>query len=466
MSAAIVESFDAIVIGSGQGGNPLAGALAAAAKKTALIERQDVGGTCINRGCTPTKTMVASARAAYMARRGADYGVRLGPVTVDMGRVRERKRAIVRSFREGGEKRLEKAHVELIRGEASFTGPGQIRVALHGGGERQLSAAQFFINTGTHSGAPAIEGLKTVPYLDNGTIMELDYVPEHLVILGGGYIGVEFSQMFRRFGSRVTVIQSGSQLLKEEDQEVAAEVVKILRQDGIEILLNARTERVARANGGISLTVAIEGKSQTIAATDLLVATGRVPNTEALKPAAAGIEVDQRGFIRSNDRLETSAPGVYVLGDVKGGPQFTHISYDDFRILKANLLDGGDRTVRDRPVPYTVFMDPQLGRVGMTESEAKKSGRKIRVARMPMTSVARALEVDETRGLMKAIVDAETEQILGATVLGIEGGEVMAVFQLAMMGHLKYSVLRDGVLAHPTLAESLNNLFFHFDDGK
>jgi pyruvate/2-oxoglutarate dehydrogenase complex dihydrolipoamide dehydrogenase (E3) component len=466
MSAAIVESFDAIVIGSGQGGNPLAGALAAAAKKTALIERQDVGGTCINRGCTPTKTMVASARAAYMARRGADYGVRLGPVTVDMGRVRERKRAIVRSFREGGEKRLEKAHVELIRGEASFTGPGQIRVALHGGGERQLSAAQFFINTGTHSGVPAIEGLKTVPYLDNGTIMELDYVPEHLVILGGGYIGVEFSQMFRRFGSRVTVIQSGSQLLKEEDQEVAAEVVKILRQDGIEILLNARTERVARANGGISLTVAIEGKSQTIAATDLLVATGRVPNTEALKPAAAGIEVDQRGFIRSNDRLETSAPGVYVLGDVKGGPQFTHISYDDFRILKANLLDGGDRTVRDRPVPYTVFMDPQLGRVGMTESEAKKSGRKIRVARMPMTSVARALEVDETRGLMKAIVDAETEQILGATVLGIEGGEVMAVFQLAMMGHLKYSVLRDGVLAHPTLAESLNNLFFHFDDGK
>jgi pyruvate/2-oxoglutarate dehydrogenase complex dihydrolipoamide dehydrogenase (E3) component len=466
MSAAIVESFDAIVIGSGQGGNPLAGALAAAGKKTALIERQDVGGTCINRGCTPTKTMVASARAAYMARRGADYGVRLGPVTVDMGRVRERKRAIVRSFREGGEKRLEKAHVELIRGEASFTGPGQIRVALHAGGERQLSAAQFFINTGTHSGVPAIEGLKTVPYLDNETIMELDYVPEHLVILGGGYIGVEFSQMFRRFGSKVTVIQSGSQLLKEEDQEVAAEVVKILRQDGIEILLNARTEGVARANGGISLTVVLEGKAQTIAATDLLVATGRVPNTEALKPAAAGIEVDQRGFIRSNDRLETSAPGVYVLGDVKGGPQFTHISYDDFRILKANLLDGGDRTVRDRPVPYTVFMDPQLGRVGMTESEAKKSGRKIRVARMPMTSVARALEVDETRGLMKAIVDAETEQILGATVLGIEGGEVMAVFQLAMMGHLKYSVLRDAVFAHPTLAESLNNLFFHFDDGK
>ena len=465
MSAATAESFDAIVIGSGQGGNPLAGALVAAGKKTALIERQDVGGTCINRGCTPTKTLVASARAAYIARRGADYGVRLGPVTVDMARVRERKRAIVRSFREGNEKRLQNAHVELIRGEASFTGPGQMHVALHGGGERQLSAAQFFINTGTHSGTPAIEGLNTVPYLDNESIMELDYVPQHLVILGGGYIGVEFSQMFRRFGSQVTVIQSGSQLLREEDQDVAAEVLKILRQDGIEILLNAHTERVARANGGISLTIALEGKAQTIAATDLLVATGRVPNTEALQPAAAGIEVDQRGFIRSNDRLETSAPGVYVLGDVKGGPQFTHISYDDFRILKANLLDGGDRTVRDRPVPYTVFMDPQLGRVGMTESEAKKSGRKIRVARMPMAWVARALEVDESRGLMKAIVDAETEEILGATVLGMEGGEVMAVFQTAMMGRMKYTVLRDAVFAHPTLAESLNNLFFHFDDG-
>ena len=466
MSTQVAEAFDAIVIGSGQGGNPLAGALVAAGKKTALIERQDVGGTCINRGCTPTKTMVASARAAYMARRGADYGVHVGPVTIDMGRVRERKRAIVLSWREGGEERLQKAHVELIRGEASFTGPGQISVALQGGGERQLTAAQFFINTGTHSGTPAIEGLKNVPYLDNESIMELDYVPEHLVILGGGYIGVEFSQMFRRFGSKVTVIQAGPQLLREEDQDVAEEVVKILRQDGIDILLNAHTQSVARADGLLSLTVAIEGKAQTIEGTDLLVATGRVPNTEALKPAAAGIEIDQRGFIRSNDRLETSAPGVYVLGDVKGGPQFTHISYDDFRILKTNLLDGGNRTVRDRPVPYAVFMDPQLGRVGMTESEAEKSGRKIRVARMPMTSVARALEVDETRGLMKVIVDAETEQILGATVLGIEGGEVMAVLQMAMMGKVKYSVLRDGVFAHPTLAESLNNLFFHFDDGQ
>ena len=272
--------------------------------------------------------------------------------------------------------------------------------------------------------------------------------------------------MFRRFGSKVTVIQSGPQLLRGEDQDVAAKVLEILRQDGVEVLLNARTEQVARSNGTVSLKLVAAGETQTIEGSDLLLAAGRVPNTGALKPAAGDIGLDEHGFIRTNQRLETTAPGVYAIGDVKGGPQFTHISYDDYRILKANLLDGGNRTVGDRMVPYTVFMDPQLGRVGMTESEARQSGRKIRVARMPMSSVARALEVDETRGLMKAVVDVETEQILGATVLGIEGGEVMSVFQMAMMGHVKYSVLRDAVFAHPTLAESLNNLFLHFDDEK
>jgi pyruvate/2-oxoglutarate dehydrogenase complex dihydrolipoamide dehydrogenase (E3) component len=459
--ASAPEVFDAVIIGSGQGGNPLAEALTAAGKKTAMVERKDVGGTCINRGCSPTKTMVASARVAYLARRGADYGVDVGPIAIDLGRVRERKRNIVSSFRQSREKRLEKSHVELIRGEASFTGPGQLRVALRSGGERQLRAPQIFINTGTKSAKPPIPGLDTVFSLDNETIMELDHVPEHLVILGGGYIGVEFSQMFRRFGSKVTVIQHGSQLLREEDQDVADEVLKILRQDGIEVLLNTRTERVTT---GIALKLTVEGQAQSIEASHLLVATGRTPNTGALKPAVGGVEIDERGFVRVNERLETSAPGVWALGDCKGGPQFTHIAYDDYRILKANLFDGGARTIRDRMVPYTVFMDPQLGRVGMTEAEAKKTGKKIRVARMPMTSVARALEVDETRGLMKVIVDAETEEILGATVLGIEGGEVMGALQMAMMGHLKYTALRDGVFAHPTLVEALNNLFFRFDD--
>ena len=459
-----MEAFDAIIIGSGQGGNPLAGALAAAGKKTALVERQDVGGTCINRGCTPTKTMVASARVAYLARRGADYGVGVGngPIAMDMAKVRERKRAIVSSFRSGGEKRLEAAHVELIRGEASFTGPRQMRVTLTKGGVRELTAEWVFLNTGTRGGVPALDGLDGVPYLDNDSIMELGRLPEHLLILGGGYIGVEFGQMFRRFGSRVTLLQSGPQLFSKEDPEVAAAVRTILEQDGIEVRVNAHAEKVRGGPGKIALTVG----GETIEGSDLLLGTGRVPNTAALQLEAAGITTDKRGYIQTNDRLETSAPGVWAIGDVKGGPQFTHISYDDYRIVKANLLDGGQRTVTDRMVPYTVFMDPQLGRVGMTESEAKESGRRIRVARMPMSSVARAVEMDETRGLIKAIVDAETGEILGATVLGIEGGEVMSVLQMAMMGKVKYTAIRDGVFAHPTLAESLNNLFFHFDDGK
>ncbi|MEA2543872.1 MAG: hypothetical protein QOH35_5238 [Acidobacteriaceae bacterium] len=464
--ASTTENFDAIIIGSGQGGNPLAEVLVAAGKKTAMIERKEAGGTCINTGCTPTKTMVASARVAYLARRGTDYGVDVGPVAVDMNRVRERKRNIVLGQRHSREKRLANANVELIRGEASFTAPGKLRVALREGGERRLAAPQIFINTGTQSALPPIQGLETVPHLNNESIMEVDRVPEHLLIVGGGYIGIEFSQMFRRFGSRVTVIQAGSQLLREEDPDVAAEVTKILREDGVEILLHARTKKAELVNGVITLTVTVEGKEQTVEGTDLLVATGRIPNTGALNPAAAGIETDERGFIRANERLETTAPGVWVIGDVKGGPQFTHISYDDYRILKANLFDGGNRTVNGRMVPYTVFMDPQLGRVGMTETEAKKSGKKIRVARMPMTYVARALEMDESRGLMKAIVDADTEEILGVTVLGIEGGEVMSVLQMAMMGHLKWSALQAAIFAHPTLSESINNLFLYFDDKK
>ena len=303
----MTENFDAIIIGSGQGGNPLAGALAAAGKKTALVERQDVGGTCINRGCTPTKTMVASARVAYLARRAGDYGVDVGRIAIDMGRVRERKRKIVSQFRESREKWLDKAQVELIRGEASFTGPRTIRVALHGGGERQLTAPQVFIGTGTRAAVPPIAGLDTVPYLDNASIMELDHVPEHLLVLGGGYVGVEFSQMFRRFGSKVTVIQSGPQLLRGEDPDVAAEVLKILRQDGIEVLLNTRAQKVARANGGISLE--LDGRPQTIEGSDLLVATGRVPNTGALEPAAGGVETGRAGFY----------PGQRSLGDL--GPR-------------------------------------------------------------------------------------------------------------------------------------------------
>jgi pyruvate/2-oxoglutarate dehydrogenase complex dihydrolipoamide dehydrogenase (E3) component len=455
--------FDAVVIGSGQGGNPLALALAKAGKRTALIERKHVGGTCINEGCTPTKTMVASGRVAYLASRAAGYGVHTGPISVDLKKVRQRKRNIVESFRSGGEERIRKAeNLELIFGEARFDAPKKLVVKMKDG-ERELSADRIFINAGTRASRPRVEGLENVPALDNESIMELEAVPDHLLVLGGGYIGLEFGQLFRRFGSRVTIVQSGIQLLAREDPDIAEEVTKILREDEIEVLLSAVALRVEKSGNQIRLHVQAAGSQRALDGSTLLVATGRVPNSDSLNLQAAGVQTDDHGFIRVNDGLETSAEGVWALGDIKGGPAFTHISYDDFRILRDNVLEGKHSSIRNRQVPYCVFIDPQLGRVGMTENEARAQGRKIRVAKLPMTHVARALEVDETRGFMKAIVDADTSQILGAAVLGIEGGEIMSVLETAMMGELPYTVLRDATYAHPTLAESLNNLFMAMD---
>ena len=462
------QQYEAILIGSGQAANPLSTALAAAGMRTALIERKHVGGTCINEGCTPTKTMVASGRVAYLARRAADYGVHTGPITIDMLKVRQRKRDIVDNFRNGSQSRLEKtANLDLIFGDARFTAPKTIEVCLNDGTRRSLSAKYFFINAGTRAARPRLDGLDDVPTLDNVSIMELDKVPDHLLILGGGYIGLEFGQLFRRFGSRVTIVQSGMQLLTREDPDIAEEIAKILRQDGVDVLLDANATRVKRAaDGSIQLEVALPGGPATLIGSHLLVAAGRTPNCDTLNLAAAGLQCDKHGFIQVNDRLESNVSGTYALGDIKGGPAFTHISYDDFRIIRANLLEKKDASIKDRLVPYTVFIDPQLGRVGMTESEARAQNRSIRVAKMPMTSVARALEVDEARGFMKVVVDAGTNQILGAAVLGLEGGEVMSAIEIAMMGKLPYTALRDGVFAHPTLAESLNNLFTAMDSGK
>ena len=458
------QQYDAIVIGSGQAGTPLSVALAQAGMRTALLEREHVGGTCVNEGCTPTKTMVASARVAYLARRGADYGVHNGDIRIDMQRVRQRKRDIVNSFRSGSQGRIEKtANLELIFGEAMFTGPRSIEVGSKDGSTRALSAAKIFINAGARPSVPPIDGLKDVAFLNSTSIMELDAVPEHLLVLGGGYVGLEFGQMFRRFGSRVTIVQSAGQLLNREDPDVAQEVAKILQQDGIEVLLNAIANRVSRSDGTIRLDVEHEGRTTTLAGSHLLVATGRVPNSDGLNLPAAGIQTNKQRFINVNERLETSVEGVYALGDIKGGPAFTHISYDDFRIIRTNLIEKGNATTEGRLVPYTVFIDPQLGRVGPTETEARAQKRNIRVAKLPMSSVARALEVDETRGFMKAVVDVESNQILGAAVLGIEGGEIMSALEIAMMGKLPYTALRDGVFAHPTLAESLNNLFMAMD---
>ena len=454
-----MEHYDAIVIGSGQAGTPLCVALAKAGRKTLLVESRHVGGTCINEGCTPTKTMVASARVAYLARRGGDYGVEGCQVTVNLSKVRERKRAIVESFRGANESRIrETAGLDLVMGPAKFVGPKTI-VIRQGNTERQLAAEQVFINTGTRATRPPLEGLEAAPFLDNASIMELDAVPEHLLVLGGGYIGVEFSQMFRRFGSRVSLIHRQRQLLTREDTDVAEEVQKILAEDGIELHLESRPLRVEYAANQIRVQFETQWGDRTVTGSHLLLATGRTPNSDSLDLQAAGIETDARGYIKTNERLETNVPGVYALGDVKGGPAFTHISYDDYRVIRTNLLEGGNASIANRLVPYTVFIDPQLGRVGMTEAEARAKGLSIEIAKMPMSYVARALEVDESRGFMKAIIDATTQQILGAAVLGIEGGELMAMLEIAMMGRLPFPALRDGIFAHPTLAESLNNLF-------
>jgi pyruvate/2-oxoglutarate dehydrogenase complex dihydrolipoamide dehydrogenase (E3) component len=454
------HSCDAIIIGSGQGGTPLAVALAGAGYQTALIEREHVGGTCINEGCTPTKTMVASARVAYLARRAADYGVRTGGLQMDMQRVRQRKRDIVASFRGGSQARLEKTpKLSLVFGQGKFIQRNAIEVTGKDGAVHVYEAQKIFINAGCRPVVPALQGLSDISYLDSTSIMELDAVPGHLLVLGGGYIGLEFGQLFRRLGSRVTIVQSATQLLGREDEDVAAEVLTILQQDGVEVLLNSRAESVAKSGHTIQLTVRSGKELRAIEGSHLLAAAGRVPNTDSLQLAVAGVAMDERGFIRVNEKLETSAAGVCALGDIKGGPAFTHISYDDFRIIRTNVIEKGSATTKDRLVPYTVFIDPQLGRVGITEADARAAKINFRVAKMPMSHVARAREVDESRGFMKAILDQGTGQILGAAVLGVEGGEIMTQLQLAMMGKLSCNVLKDAVFAHPTLAESLNNLF-------
>jgi pyruvate/2-oxoglutarate dehydrogenase complex dihydrolipoamide dehydrogenase (E3) component len=466
-----VREYDMIVIGSGQSGGPLATAMSEAGRQVALIERTHVGGSCVNVGCTPTKTMVASARVAYLARRSADFGVHTDGVRVEMSEIRARKRQMVESFRSGSLRSIEQAEtLDLIRGEASFAdqddraGYFQVEVSQEDGARLALAAKQVVINTGTRPHIPDLPGLSAVPYLDNANLMEVDSVPPQLLILGGGYIGLEFGQMFRRFGSKVTIVQRGKQVLAREDADIADAVAAILREDDIELLLEAEAQSVAQKPGGmIELQVQSPAGRQTIAATHLLVATGRQPNSDALQLQKAGVKMDERGHIQVNDRLETNVAGIYALGDVKGGPAFTHISYDDFRILRQNLIDTGDATTRGRIVPYTVYIDPELGRVGLSEEEAKRQGRNVGVAKLPMENVARALEMGETRGLMKAVVDRDTKQILGCAILGIHGGEVAAILQVAMMGQIPYPEIQNAIFTHPALAESLNNLFTTLD---
>jgi pyruvate/2-oxoglutarate dehydrogenase complex dihydrolipoamide dehydrogenase (E3) component len=454
-------SYDVLIIGSGQAGNPLATAFAAAGRKVALVEENHLGGSCINYGCSPTKALLASAERAQQLRTASQYGIRNVEPEVDFRAVIARKDAIVEQSREGIRQNLTQEHsgITVLHGHAAFTGPGRVEVRLEGNESQEIKVPLVFINTGTRAALPELEGLYDVPYLTTTELLDLQELPEHLLILGGGYIGLEFGQMFRRFGSRVTIINSGTHLLEREDDDVCAAMEEMLRAEGIELVLGARARRVSQNDQGLLTLSADTGTGERrLRGTHLLLATGRVPNSDKLGLDIIGVKTDEKGYIQVNNRLQTAARGVYALGDVHGGPQFTHISYDDYRIVRDALLHGKRRSARQRALPYTVFTDPQLGRIGLSENQAQEQGIEYRVGKMPVRTIGRARETGRTTGFWKVLVDTQ-DRILGAAVLGAEGGEIMTMFQLAMMGKLKYQQLQNMVIAHPTWAEGLNNVF-------
>jgi pyruvate/2-oxoglutarate dehydrogenase complex dihydrolipoamide dehydrogenase (E3) component len=441
--------YDAIIIGSGQAGNPLAHRLADLGWSVALVEKNQLGGTCINVGCTPTKTMVHRAQVAHYARNAAFWGVNAANVSVDLAKIVAQKDEVVLSFRGGQQKQVDKrANLRLHRGQARFVGPHQLKV-----GDELLESEKIFINTGGRPNIPAILGLDTVSYLTNESVMQLTTLPEHLLILGGGYIGLEFGQMFHRFGSRVTILHTGKQIVPREDPEIVTELQKALEAEGIQFLLNARTARIENKNSAITLTFERAAGASSVTGSHLLIATGRGPNTDDLDLDKAGIETRKNGFIKVNGRLETNVPGVWALGDCKGGPAFTHISYNDFQIVYGNLVEGKHLSIENRPVPYCVFTDPQLGGVGMTEKEARAKGFKLKIGKCPMTRVARAIERGETAGLLKLVVDASNDRILGASILASEGGELVQILGTLMLANQPYTLLKGAIYIHPTLAE-------------
>ena len=441
--------FDAIIVGSGQAGNPLAYGLADLGWSVALVEEKNLGGTCINVGCTPTKTMVHRAQVAHYARNAGRWGVNTSAVQVDLAKIVEQKDEVVLSFRGGLEKRVDqRKNIHLYRNRARFIAPHQLEI-----GEEIIESEKIFINTGGRAGIPSIPGLRDVPFLTNESIMQLTAIPEHLLVLGGGYIGLEFGQMFRRYGSRVTVVHQAAQIVPREDPEIAAELQRALEAEGLEFLLNASTEAVQQKDGAVTLSCKHATGVRQVAGSHLLVATGRVQNTDDLGLDKAGITTNKDGSIKVNARLETSVPGIWALGDCKGGPAFTHISYNDFQIVYANVVDGKNLSIENRLVPYCGFTDPQLGGVGITEKEARAKGHKLKIGRCPMTRVARAIERGETAGLMKIVVDADSDRILGASILASEGGELVQILGTMMLAKQPYTLLKGAVYIHPTLAE-------------
>jgi pyruvate/2-oxoglutarate dehydrogenase complex dihydrolipoamide dehydrogenase (E3) component len=454
------QHFDAVVIGTGQGGSPLAVRLGESGRKTAVIERGAFGGTCVNVGCTPTKSYVASARAAHVARHAGEYGVHVaGPITVDLAQVKARKDRIIGESRSGVEKWLRgTANVTVFNGHARFTGAHSLSISGSDGQiVDELQADEIFINTGTRAVVPPLDGIERIRYYTNSTLLELTELPEHLVIVGGSYIALEFAQAFRRFGSRVTVLVRGERVLAREDADLANNVRKVLAREGIEFRFGGEPQRVEPLAGD-GVRVVLEGSGSAVEASHLLFATGRRPNTDDLGLAAAGLETDRHGMIPVDGELRTKAPGVWAIGDVNGRGAFTHTSYDDYQIVAANLFDGGSRTADTRIMTYAVFVDPPLARVGLSETEVRASGRAALIATMPMTRVGRARERGETDGFMKVMVDAQTKQILGAAILGIEGDEALHTFIDIMTAGAPYPTLQYAMHIHPTISELVPTL--------
>jgi pyruvate/2-oxoglutarate dehydrogenase complex dihydrolipoamide dehydrogenase (E3) component len=453
------EHFEVLVVGSGAGGKLIAWHLAQSGQRTAVVERRWIGGSCPNIACMPTKNEISSARVAHLARHAAQYGTTAGPVAIDMGAVRKRKREMVERQVAAHLQKYKATGAELIMGSGRFAGPKTLEVTLNDGGTRLLSADKVFLNLGTHAVVPGVSGLDAARALTHVEALELDRLPSHLLVIGGGYAGLEFAQAFRRFGSEVTVIEVGPKILAREDLDVAQEMQRILQEEGIEIVAGAELHQVrGRSGEQVSVVVRTRSGERTIEGSDILVSAGRIPNTSGIGLKEAGIELDDRGYIRVNERLETSVPNVWAMGECAGSPQFTHISEDDFRVVRDNLA-GVRHSTRDRLVPYCMFTDPPLARVGLGEEEAKRRGIGARVVRLPMDSVLRAQATDERQGFMKALVAEDDDRILGFAMIGAEAGEVLAAVHLAMLAGLSYSTLADAPFAHPTMAEGLSSLF-------
>nr|WP_294896310.1 mercuric reductase [uncultured Pedobacter sp.] len=458
-----MKKFDAVIIGAGQAGIPLAKKLAKAGKLVALIEKRLIGGTCINDGCSPTKTMIFSARVAHIVKNSAHWGVKCKNISINYDQVYDRKQQIVSSFRNGAVKGLKKVkNLEMIMGEASFIDKETLKIKTSKG-KLEIKGKQIFINTGASPLIPKLKGIEDTPYLTSTSLLELREVPKHLVIIGGGYIALELGQMMNRFGAKVTILEQSKTLLPHEDEDVCIAMTEIFAKENIEIYTGAKVSAISGKKQK-KVIATVKGVSRTFSCSHILIATGRKPQTESLNLKAAGVKTDDKGHIVVNSKLQTATKNIFALGDVKGGPAFTHVAYNDHLVIYDNLINKKNKSTTNRLIPYCMFTDPQMGRVGITEKEAKAKKIDYRVATLPMKYVARALETGETLGYMKAVVDAKTKQILGATIIGTEGGEVMSVLQMAILGKITYQQVRHTMFAHPLFSESLNNLFMALDD--